>query len=362
MTPEEYAARQAFIAAAATALTYQMAQYWAQAALTPLEWVRLLRFIWPEVQRARYESAVLARQFYDSQRLLYYPELPLFETPLESSDFDVFVQNMEPVRKKMSVADSPKDAVTKMALQVSREVENAGRRQIIHAVKQDQEVAQAVAQQQRVEERKRVIPESSPELVAELKALLKAEPEEYRTSWGGAQVLNLRDSKKQLAEEARSGLVRGWARVATGRETCGWCLMLISRGPVYYSAQSAGLDIDDESAIEMFRESDIETYGTDTRGFMEDWHTGCDCKVIPVFKADDWENSRFGRSAKFALGLWNDASEEAERLMEERGPRDHKTGKNKGEEITFNEEAILALRRRLESGAINPIEYAGLAA
>ena len=363
MTPEEYAARQAVITAAVAAAVYQIAQFWSAVVITPAEWIRLLRFLWPEVQQRRRESAQLARDFYDSQRATYFPQLPRQPIDLQGSDFGVFVKNMEPVRAKMSMADSPRDAVTMMSLLVVREVENAGRRQIIQAVKDDDAVAEAI-QTPVIPEGRRTLPFTDAQK-NELLAILDSGKPRDRATWGGQTVeepANLRNTRRQIATAGRSNLVRGWARVATGDETCGWCLMLVSRGPVYLEAATAGLNRNDESAIDMFRESDIETYGIDTAEFMEEWHTGCDCKVIPVFKTDDWENSRFGRAAQFALNLWNDASADAEREMEKRGTRVHLTGKNKGDDITFNEEAILALRRRLYAGDINPSEYSAFAA
>lgn len=57
----------------------------------------------------------------------------------------------------------------------------------------------------------------------------------------------------------------GWARVLTGAESCGWCAMLASRGPVYKTAKTAGQS--------------------------DDWHLGCDCLVVPVFRGQEtqWE-------------------------------------------------------------------------
>lgn len=55
----------------------------------------------------------------------------------------------------------------------------------------------------------------------------------------------------------------GWARVPSGREnTCGFCWMLASRGPVFSSRGAAGL--------------------------MDSWHDGCDCRVVAVYDADTW--------------------------------------------------------------------------
>lgn len=71
----------------------------------------------------------------------------------------------------------------------------------------------------------------------------------------------------------------GWARVPTGRETCAFCWMLASRGPVYGTAESAG---------------DMTT-----------WHDRCDCQTVPVFRRDDWD----GRAGFLAAQqLWRDAT------------------------------------------------------
>lgn len=52
-----------------------------------------------------------------------------------------------------------------------------------------------------------------------------------------------------------------WARVLTGAESCGWCAMLASRGPVYESRKSAGE--------------------------KDEWHLGCDCLAVPVFRGQE---------------------------------------------------------------------------
>lgn len=69
-----------------------------------------------------------------------------------------------------------------------------------------------------------------------------------------------------------------YARVQGGDESCAWCLMLISRGPVYESRESAG-----EGAF---------------------WHPNCDCKVVPVFDKSNWS----GRTAWLAAEeIWKRA-------------------------------------------------------
>lgn len=345
MPPEEYAAQQALITAVVARFVLQLGRFWVSPSLTVREWLDMLRFLWPEVQRARNESAVLARRFYDSQRSFYLPEFPVNEVELEGSDFETFVQSMEPARKKMSIADSPSNALTMLSLHAVREVENAGRRQIIHAVEEDRDLA---------------------EYMRYLEGLADAPVFERAAEAGrleqeqAAGVPNLRDTRREILEErsGRSKIVRGWARVATGDETCAWCLMLISRGPTYLSAETAGLrDLEDEQAIEMI------AAGEDVSSYMDKWHTGCDCKVVPVFKNEAWEQSRMGKAAAYAKDLWDDAVIEARRLRRmEDVPRVHLSGKREGEEFTLNEEAILALRRRLYAGGINPSEFAGFAA
>ena len=54
----------------------------------------------------------------------------------------------------------------------------------------------------------------------------------------------------------------GWARYDPRPPSCAFCLTMISRGPVYNTAESAG-------------ESD-------------QWHPHCTCKVVPVFDRESW--------------------------------------------------------------------------
>lgn len=120
-----------------------------------------------------------------------------------------------------------------------------------------------------------------------------------------------------------------WARVATGRETCGFCMMLISRGPVYLSARSAGLNASDTRAKQLIDR------GSETAidALMTRWHEGCDCKVVPVFDQNNW----VGRDAYLrAEALWR------------------KTTKG----TTNNRDAMNAFRRAVESGDLDVRELA----
>lgn len=307
MTPEEYAVGQAAITAGLAAYVQKIAQLFTGPTLAVRDWLALLKFLFPEVQR-RYElSAELGRNFYDSQRKRNHPELVRHEMLRSELQFEWFVKNMEPARKAMSQADSPNLAVTKVALTAVREVEMAGRRQIIGAVKNDD--------------------------------ILKAKIAE--------------EAGRPAKPDNRS--VLGWARVATGRETCAWCLMLVSRGAEfpgkdtrwYLEAATAGIGLDDETVIDLFNESggDLEKFREDTEEYIEEWHVGCDCLVVPVFDIKNWP----GRdAAQRAQQLWIEAGLEATELI--------KSGKSRTK--NDNKETLNALRRRLDRGEINLSNYA----
>jgi len=313
VTPEQYAASQAAITAGLSAYVQRFSNLFIGQALSAKAWLDLLGLLFPEVQRRYEQSARLGRDFYDSQREYHHPSLPRNERLLSDVEFDWIVKNMEPARKGMSQADSPKSAVAKVALTAVREVEMAGRRQIIGAVKDDS------ALQQRLEE--------------------------------------LSDAQGNPI----TGAVVGWARVATGRETCAWCLMLISRGAelnhkgnfAYQAANTAGISLDDDTVLDLFKEAggNLEKFrellydDAADESFMEQWHTGCDCLAVPVFDLNNWP----GRvQAGKALGLWVDASKEASELIQ--------SGKSR----TKNKytETLNALRRRLYNGEISMTNYA----
>lgn len=99
---------------------------------------------------------------------------------------------------------------------------------------------------------------------------------------------------------------RGYARRATGASTCAFCLMLVSRGPVYKSASTA-----------LLRD-----------GTGEPYHDSCDCIAVPVFDEGDWsgraefeEMQRLWREHGGDLATWrrfiaSRDSEEAEGVAE----------------------------------------------
>lgn len=350
MTAEEYAAAQAAIAAAVASYILTFSTFFVNPLLTVAQWVGLLQLLFPEVERARFESADLARRFYDSERRLHQPELPRHDVFLEQYDFPTFVKRMEPARKQMSAAQAPKKAVANMVFHSVREVENAGREQIVRAVEADAQVFTEY-----------VIPETRAQAEPP-RVQLQMELDEVKLQRTAREILNERLGKSDPVVEVpkqknlvvpAAGPVRGWARVATGKETCAWCLMLISRGPVYLSSKGAGLDLHDAGAAASLQE------GKDVSQWMNEWHIGCDCKVVPVYDKYEWP----GRdAAKRAMELWNDADDDAQAWIDTHPNRVHLTGKNKGQAITWNEEKVLALRRQLESGAISTAEFSAFAA
>jgi hypothetical protein len=334
MNAEEYAAAQDVITYQAISQTLQISSLIATPTLSTRDWLEALRTLFPTIQRLRDDSARLARSFYDGERHLAYPSMPLNLRPLEGTDWEPFVSNMEPARKLMSVADSPSHALSTFALRTAREVENAGRQQIIHAVDNDpliDEIHASVSQLVNIA--------SAP--ASELKDTEVVQPP--------LQVV--KTPQEQAQGQQDTSQIRGWARVATGRETCAWCLMLVSRGPVYRSADSAGLDLDDLNAI------NLTAAGEDVSGAMQEWHDGCDCKVIPVFKQKAWVGEQ---AQKRAEELWIEATKVAVEDMEANPNKVYTAGKNKGQIVSLNQRAINALRRRLNAGDIQASEFAGL--
>lgn len=69
------------------------------------------------------------------------------------------------------------------------------------------------------------------------------------------------------SDDADDGPEIGWARVLTGAESCGFCAMLASRGPVFKSKKSAS-----------------DAGGVDGKAY----HDNCDCEVVLVREDQDW--------------------------------------------------------------------------
>lgn len=77
--------------------------------------------------------------------------------------------------------------------------------------------------------------------------------------------------------QENDSLAMGYVRVSLTGTPCGWCAMLISRGPVYKSSNSA-----------QYVEGD-------------QYHDNCHCIAVPVFSDEQYENDpRFALNRKYA--------------------------------------------------------------
>ena len=93
---------------------------------------------------------------------------------------------------------------------------------------------------------------------------------------------------KVIEDGARRTLLRGveadseclgWARYDPQPPTCAFCTMMISRGPAYRSAMTAGAKLDDVSAADLWERGDFAAMSA----MMNRWHPGCTCVVVPVY-------------------------------------------------------------------------------
>ena len=376
MTPEEltaeeeanansYAAEIALITAAMAAFALAFSKYFLGPALTTAKWFELLGLLYPEVERRRQQAAAASRSFYDTQRALFAPTLEPNDQYLENYEFAWLVSAMEPVRARMVAENAPPRVAAEMALIAVREVELAARRQIIHAVENDTLVEEYLEASPREREKLRFQPNVREELLAILEG------------GEGDQAVPGPTRKPQLRSVKTTLDVRGWARVATGDETCAWCLMLVSRGPVYSSAATAGLskEYSDAEFVQMYNKSDRDTYAKDLTdkgengaSMVDQWHAGCDCLIVPVFNKKTW----FGNPAKDrALDLWKEATKAAKAKLKAEpnkqyysfnGPGYRGDGdKNPGfYKTTLNREAINQLRKKIAAGEITSADWAAL--
>lgn len=338
MNPEQYAVLQAAITAKIVQYVGGLGRLFVPAGLSPRDWLGFLELLWPAVKQARDESAALGRTFYDQQRDLFHPEVPNLARELEPYEFQWFVQDMEPARKVMSVEQSKPQALEVVKLQVARAVENGGRRQIIHAVQADVQLDDEPE------------PPDPPPTDKLRKPDGQLSVDELEKMFDEMEAENERLTRKPVSNAGKA--VRGWARVATGAETCAWCLTLVSRGPVYESAFSAGLQVPDYEAVELaLNDPEITAQ-------MNQWHPGCDCKVVPVFKATAWVGQD---AAKRALDLYIEASKRAySELQDSPDKKYYSMKERRWVPTTKNRETINQLRQMIDSGEIKSSDWAAL--
>ena len=125
--------------------------------------------------------------------------------------------------------------------------------------------------------------------------------------------------------------------------------MLVARGPVYESARKAGLQIDD---------SDIIINDDAVNGAMNEWHAGCDCKVVPVFKETNWVGAD---AAQRALDFWITAGKRATKELEANPDKQYYSVKERRwKKTTDNRETINQLRQMIDNGEIKSTDWNAL--
>ena len=308
----QYSAEQKAAVAAVVSTAAALAAMYGVQLLTLAGWRKLLEALFPLVAQQRTASALSARRFYDAQRRINFPTVLQHDIELPATTWDGFVQAMEPARRevvkqvRMSAAKGdpvvPDKIARPVVLQTAKVVQDAGRDTIVKAAETDR------------------IPDVVDNLERELKDAVRIEK---RATWGGntydVEVPDKPTRKDLDTDYAKAATkIVGWARVATGDETCGWCWMLVSRGPVYTDAASAGLDnpVDDIDALEVLGTTngsqDLKTLEVAARGHMTEWHPGCDCIAVPVFDRNNW----VGRDThRRALEDWKAASSAATKVI-----------------------------------------------
>ena len=133
---------------------------------------------------------------------------------------------------------------------------------------------------------------------AKLVGLAEFEAEERRLAEEQARAIveeHVMASGREGVEDATAGDTKalGWVRVPSGDETCAFCMMLASRGPVFKD----GLVV--TSLYYKSRRTAL------FKGNGEPYHPHCDCIAVPVFDPNHWPNrERFVEAQR----LWNETT------------------------------------------------------
>lgn len=236
MTYEEYVAAVAAVTAALAGTVLAISFPFQALALTRVDWLSFLAATYPYVEQARQDVSELSRKFYDSERAKHVP-------PIELPIFDVFDQILGPDGRPIRIEDNSGITGTfheRLNINVApyhpdwyEEAMDAVVDLLMKPNTTDGELVQVTAQ-----------------------AMKEAEN-------GGRRTI-------LYAVPDDPADVR-WARVQGGEDSCGFCAMLISRGPVYATKERAGWNPEGIPEELMTR-----------------WHPNCDCKVVPVFDTKRW--------------------------------------------------------------------------
>ena len=117
-------------------------------------------------------------------------------------------------------------------------------------------------------------------------------------------------SKAEPASAKPGGKVLGWARVLTGAESCAFCAMLASRGPVYSedTVVTTGKPREVRPRQVHYRNPGAtggHTYVSGSRREGEKYHDHCDCIAVLVVKGVPWNGEQQYHDLK---DLWDDAT------------------------------------------------------
>lgn len=117
-------------------------------------------------------------------------------------------------------------------------------------------------------------------------------------------------SKTEPASAKPDGKVLGWARVLTGAESCAFCAMLASRGPVYSedTVVTTGKPREVRPRQVHYRNPGAtggHTYVSGSRREGEKYHDHCDCIAVLVVKGVPWNGEQQYHDLK---DLWDDAT------------------------------------------------------
>lgn len=221
------------------AIVWVMRAFFTPLGLTRRNWRNLTRGLYPVVKQYRDEAAELARQFHDANRAAQLPNVPRH---------DVYKDDYYPIEWFEEAVESTFDEYQRTGNYEGAITDLTNR--VIKIVED------------------------------------------------GARRTLIR-----AVETDTSVRLRGWARYDPEPPTCGFCTMMISRGPVYMSAETAGFKGDNLLASELWdriernQGEDAQLADEYMRSMMKRWHPGCTCIVVPVYKRSGYPSEAQEKAA-----------------------------------------------------------------
>lgn len=215
--------------------------------VSPSLWLAILTLLWSVVEPASRRSGDIAREFYDSERSRVFPTAPRHNFFRAKLRFDQFVDHMSDLYPSFRRKNTLDHEINRAGLRVAKEVESTARFTMRNALETPDPWFEDLDDFEEDDDE----PDERPSVVFE-------DADDFEITQSSQEEID-----RRRAAYFKKNVGVAWARVATGLETCGWCLTLVSRGPVYHSKETAG-------------------------GNWE-FHDGCDCKVVPVFDLENWD-------------------------------------------------------------------------